>query len=134
MEIRKIAWQDTLDIRHKVLWPDKPKEFCMVDGDETANHYGILSENQIVGVASTYRNKDKVRLRKFAVDTKLQNTGYGSEMLRRIIELEKQNAGGIFWCDARETAIGFYKRFGLQVEGDAFIKSGKRYFKMSISL
>jgi len=39
-----------------------------------------------------------------------------------------------FWCDARESAIGFYRRFGLQADGERFYKSEVPYFKMSKSV
>lgn len=134
MDIRKINWQQTLDIRHRVLWPNKSKAFCIVEGDETANHYGIYIENSIIGVASTYRNANFVRLRKFAIELKYQKHGYGSHLLRRIIELEKAQGSGVFWCDARQSAIGFYQQFGLRVEGDIFQKSGEPYIKMCLDL
>ena len=39
-----------------------------------------------------------------------------------------------FWCDARKTAVGFYKKFGMERLGTEFNKSGVLYFKMEISL
>ncbi len=134
MKVKRIDWQDTLDVRHKVLWPNKSKEFCIVDGDKSAKHYGIYKEDKIIGVASIYRNANSVRLRKFAVDEKYQGYGYGSKLLKRIIELEQEDGSEIFWCDARESAVGFYKQFGMYVEGDIFHKSGVPYFKMSRNL
>ena len=42
MRIEKLHWQDTLAIRQKVLWPEKPPEFCHVKGDDQASHYGVF--------------------------------------------------------------------------------------------
>ncbi len=134
MNIKRIDWQDTLEIRQKVLWPNKPKEFCIVEGDEFANHYGIYGKNKLIGVASTYKNENSVRLRKFAVIQENQGEGYGRKLLKRIIELERESGSGIFWCDARESAVSFYKQFGMEVEGSVFYKSEVSYFKMSLDL
>jgi len=37
-----------------------------------------------------------------------------------------------FWCDARESAIGFYRRFGMQAEGERFYKGDIPYFRMGL--
>jgi len=38
------------------------------------------------------------------------------------------------WFDARESAIGFYKRFGFGVLGERFYKKDVPYFKMDAEL
>ncbi|MDW2035930.1 GNAT family N-acetyltransferase, partial [Vibrio sp. 665] len=40
----------------------------------------------------------------------------------------------VFWCDARESALRIYQKFGLQKEGERFYKSDIPYFKMSLDL
>ena len=134
MKVKRIYWQDTLEIRRKVLWPRKSKEFCVVEGDDVAKHYGIFNKNELVGVASVYSDENSVRLRKFAVNRQYQGKGYGSKLLKRILELEKKDSSGNFWCDARESAVSFYEQFGLCIEGDIFYKSDVAYFKMSLNL
>lgn len=107
VQIVKLHWQDTLAIRQEVLWPDKPREFCHVEGDETAWHYGgyikdASIEKTLVCVASIYpdsnnidsntRHASKARLRKFATLSDYQNQGIGSLVLKHIIEeLKKTN-------------------------------------------
>lgn len=116
------------------MWPNKNEAFCHVDGDEDATHYGGYINNALVCVASIYINKNSARLRKFATYKTHQGKGIGSTLLQHIINDLKINNMAYFWCDARETAIGFYQRFGLEVEGDLFYKSGVPYYKMSIAL
>jgi predicted GNAT family N-acyltransferase len=132
--IKNINYLECLDIRHKVLWPSKPKEFCIVAGDKEANHYGAFIEGKLLGVASTYQNDSSVRLRKFAVDKVFQGKGVGSQLLSNIIETERANTRQIFWCDARASAVNFYNKFGLTKQGEVFDKSGVLYYKMSLSL
>ncbi|MFT5719148.1 MAG: ribosomal protein S18 acetylase RimI-like enzyme [Oleiphilaceae bacterium] len=111
MEIRSIPWEQTIPLRHKVLWPNKTPEFCQVDGDEEGLHFGAFINNQLICVASVYLKLDKARLRKFATDPCFQNQGVGSKMLEFIIHFLKSTKEKIFWCDARESALGFYERF-----------------------
>lgn len=42
IEIRIISAEQTLELRHQVLWPDKPIEHCMVTGDDAALHFALL--------------------------------------------------------------------------------------------
>ena len=133
MQIREIHYTATLDIRRRVLWPDKAKEFCIVDGDATATHYGLFLQDTLIGVASLYENSGAIRLRKFAVDTRFQGNGYGTTLLSHAIDSARARDALCFWCDARETAIQFYQQFGLQVDGNRFYKSDIPYFTMSLT-
>lgn len=125
---------ETLQIRQRVLWPSKSIEHCIVEGDEDASHFGLFLVNELVGVASTYDNEGVVRLRKFAVETQHQGKGFGSALLKHALDHATQNGAEVFWCDARENAVDFYKRFGMSVEGSQFFKSELPYRKMSIRL
>ncbi|MBO1519798.1 GNAT family N-acetyltransferase [Oceanisphaera pacifica] len=72
------------------------------------------------------------RLRKYATLEEFQGQGIGSAVLNAIFKyLQRQPQVHYFWCDAREETIGFYQRFGMQVEGERFYKSEQAYVKMS---
>jgi predicted GNAT family N-acyltransferase len=133
MEIRNIQWEDTLNLRHKVLWPNKDIEFCKVSGDELASHFGVYIENRLVSVASLFVENKNVRLRKFATLETFQGQGIGSQLLAHLIENSKASNAASFWCDARQSAVEFYSKFGMKVEGETFMKSGIPYCKMVIS-
>ena len=134
MNIRAIQWEETLPVRHKVLWPNKPASFCKVDGDEIANHYGIYIEEKLVSVASVYIEDNTARLRKFATLVEFQNEGLGTKLITHIINVLKNIGIEYFWCDARKTAIGFYRKFNMLQQGGEFNKSGVLYVKMKVQL
>jgi GNAT superfamily N-acetyltransferase len=135
LDIRRISWEDAIPVRHQVLWPDHPPEFCYVEGDRTALHYGVfVNSTLLVSVASIYICEDKARLRKFATLQNYQGQGIGSALLEYALANLKQEDIKYFWCDARESAVNFYKRFKLQVEGDRFYKTDIPYYKMSCNL
>ena len=49
---------------------------------------------------------------------------FSSEAGKQVMsDLEKVGAES-FWCDARKTAVGFYKKFGMERLGTEFNKSG----------
>lgn len=134
MEIKPISWQQTIPLRHKVLWPNKPAEFCYVDGDASALHYGVFIDQKLVCVASIYIDSHKARLRKFATDPSYQNQGIGTAMLKYIIASLTQANLKVFWCDARESALGFYQRYGMNKYSERFYKSDVPYYKLSVTL
>ena len=134
MDIRTITWEQTIALRHSVLWPNKPPEYCHVDGDENALHFGFFANEILVCVASVYLNQNKARLRKFATDVCYQNQGIGTKMLMYIIQTLQGSQAKYLWCDARETALDFYKRFDMRVCSERFYKADVPYYKMQIAL
>ncbi|UXI03034.1 GNAT family N-acetyltransferase [Photobacterium sp. TY1-4] len=134
MEIKPILWQQTISLRHQVLWPEKPPEFCHVEGDEDAAHFGAFIDGRLVCVASVFLSSHQARLRKFATEPDHQGQGIGSAMIAHILaDLAERNVNH-FWCDARESALGFYQRFGMQPEGERFYKGDIPYLKMTVDL
>jgi len=134
MKIREITWQQTIPLRHRVLWPSKPPEYCHVDGDSDALHFGAFIDEQLICVASVYTYQNKARLRKFATDPNHQNQGVGSAVLSYILEHLTGSPVEYFWCDARESATEFYQRFGMDKCSQRFYKEEISYFKMEVAL
>ncbi len=134
MNIRAITWEDALPIRHNVLWPNKSALFCKVAGDEAAKHYGVYIDNMLVSVASVYIDGKTARLRKFATLVKFQGKGFGTKLISYIINLLINIQVTSFWCDARKTAIEFYRQFNMVQQGGEFDKSGVWYVKMTLEL
>lgn len=134
MNIQTIQWQEALPIRHRVLWPNKQPSFCKVDGDETATHYGAYIDGELICVASIYIEGRTARLRKFATLPYFQGQGFGSQIIAHVVKELKASAIDYFWCDARKTAVSFYRRFDMETQGDEFNKSGIPYYKMEVKL
>lgn len=130
----EITAEQTLPIRHQVLWPEQSVEFCRVPDDADGLHYGVYEGGVLVCVASVFIAGDQARLRKFATLPEYQGKGIGTAVIEYILaELKGNNVRG-FWCDARESAGGFYHRFGMAAEGERFYKGDVPYFKMAMIL
>ncbi|WP_261817806.1 GNAT family N-acetyltransferase [Vibrio gallicus] len=129
--IEQICWQQTIGLRHHVLWPHKSPEFCHVPEDEQGMHFGVFIDARLVCVASLFWDGRAIRLRKFATDSDYQGQGIGSQLLNHMLKFASENGAKSFWCDGRESALSFYSRFGLQPEGERFYKSDVAYFKLS---
>lgn len=125
-----IKADQTYAIRHMVLWPNEPTEYCMLAEDHDAFHFGGYVDKQLVSVASLFPDgPDKVRLRKFAIIPEMQKQGLGSRMLQEMQAFLSTSDFSAMWCDARLNAADFYVKNGFVTYGDVFHKNGVVYVK-----
>ncbi|MFC1672694.1 GNAT family N-acetyltransferase [Pseudomonadota bacterium] len=132
--IQDITADECLPIRQKVLWPDRDLDHSRVPGDDQGLHFGACVDGTLVSVASVFVKDNEARLRKFAILEDHQGQGIGSQMLTHVMAQMKAQGATKLWCDARETAITFYTRFGFSVEGERFFKHEVPYVKMVVGL
>lgn len=134
IEIRQVLPSETWELRHKVMWPDKPIEFVKLENDAKGLHFGVFQNGSLVSVISLFVENSEAQFRKFATDKDFQGKGYGTKLLEYVVQQAKSLKISRLFCDARTSAIGFYERFGMKVVSDVFQKSGKDYVRMEIKL
>ena len=69
-------------------------------------------------------NNDTMRLRQMAVQNNLQGKGIGASIMSFVENLARDKGYKCLMMHARNTAIGFYERFGYKVRGHEFIEVG----------
>ena len=109
-------------------------EFCQIPQDEEGMHFGAYKNQTLICVASVYIDQTNARLRKFATYEEFQGKGAGTAVFKFIMSSLVEKGINYFWCDARESSLGFYERFGMLREGEKFYKAKIPYYKMSIIL
>lgn len=62
-----------------------------------------------------------VQLRGMAVETELHGRGIGELLLTMAMEQLRARGTKVLWAKARDSALGFYERLGMHVEGEGFI-------------
>ena len=144
MEVLRIKAIDTYPIRHKMLRPSGTVEDCMFQGDhdELTFHLGAFVDKKLVSVASFYFEKHpafseayQYRLRGMATLPEYQGQGYSSALLRTAFPVIKQNQCSLLWCNAREKALGFYKKVGFNATGELFsIPNIGKHMLMSVNI
>lgn len=134
IEIRLITADQTIDLRHRVLWPQSDRASMVLPDDATAIHVGAFLDRDLIGVGSFFPDGDRVRLRKLAVYPANQGQGVASAMMRFSIELLQNRGFRTLWCDARVTAAGFYATLGFSMETEIFIKKGLDYVMAELAL
>ncbi len=129
-EIKQITATETLSIRHKVMWPNMPIEYVKLPNDENARHFGLFISGEITSIISLFVENNEVQFRKFATLIEFQGLGYGTILLRNIIDLIKKEGIRKLWCNARVEKSKFYEKFNLKSTDKKFEKGGIEYVIM----
>jgi|SRR5919199_6337253 GNAT superfamily N-acetyltransferase len=132
--IQPITPEQTYELRHTVLWPDKPLDYVKIENDAEGFHYGAFLDNELVAVISFFVDGQTARFRKFATRPDCQRQGIGTLLLNRVIDEARHLGSTTLWCDARLDAADFYKRFGMEAVSEVFYKGSIPYAKFSLTL
>jgi GNAT superfamily N-acetyltransferase len=133
--IQPITPAQTYPLRHQVLWPDKPLDYVKIAEDDAGQHFGAFQDEELVSVISLFANPDgEARFRKFATHPAWQSRGIGTALLKHTIAAATAQGAHSLWCDARQNALAFYERFGMQPEGDVFYKGPIPYVRLRLAL
>jgi ribosomal protein S18 acetylase RimI-like enzyme len=82
----------------------------------------------------TRKDDTTLQLRQMAVDSAFQNRGVGAAIVAFSEAIAKENGYQKLVLHARDTAVGFYSKYGYQIVGDEFFEVGLRHFLMEKEL
>jgi predicted GNAT family N-acyltransferase len=124
--IRPVTAEEVRPLRHVVLRPGQAFEETVYPGDDAGVHLGAFDGDRLVGIASLYE-ENRIggraggwRLRGMATDAGVRGAGFGAALLAGCVEAVAEAGGAELWCNARMTAVGFYRRAGFEVASDEF--------------
>jgi GNAT superfamily N-acetyltransferase len=143
--IRAISAEATITIRWSILRPGYPKETAIFPGDDAAGtrHFGVFLDEELVGVASLYEAQlpenpgtgPTVQLRGMATLPKVRGTGCGRALLAGCVEAASRMGCVLLWCNARKTAVEFYRKHGWKVCSDEFeIPTVGPHYRMGLAV
>lgn len=123
--------KDVVALRHAVLRPGKPVETAIFEGDDAATTLHFVArdlQDEIVGVVSYFANsyaampeRKSLQLRGMATNSSLQRSGIGRILVQASVQsLHERQLCDLVWCNARQSAIGFYTRLGFFIDGAPF--------------
>ncbi len=135
-QIRLITTEETYPLRQKILRAGLPLSECQFPGDyhQDAMHAGVVLDDQLVCIATVHpdpfpelalgrENHVFLRLRGMASDATVQGKGFGTDLLRWMMERLKAKYSDqnlVLWFNARVKAQIFYERLGFKVRGEVF--------------
>ncbi|MDP3467856.1 MAG: GNAT family N-acetyltransferase [Daejeonella sp.] len=128
--IEQIPPELTWHIRRQVLYPDQEFGKAILDNDDDGMHLGLFYENKLISVVSLFRKENEMQLRKFATVEEYQGKGFGTQLLKYLIEIAKTENCKRIWCNARKNASGFYIKFGFTETEKTYYKDGHDFVIM----
>ncbi|MES2417985.1 MAG: GNAT family N-acetyltransferase [Bacteroidota bacterium] len=126
--VKFISAQETLALRSIQLRNGLPLADCIFDTDEVdgAFHLGCFIDDELVVVASFFPHRFKIetapgyQLRGMATAPAFAGKGYG----RKLIDFAKTQLHATdaqyLWCNARTSALEFYKKQGFELASAEF--------------
>ncbi len=130
MRVEDIPAEATHDLRWRILRGSRPGAPVVFPEDTRpgAFHLAVCHDDAILAVASfsaeatPYRSgRSAIRLRGMAVDGPFQRHGLGRLLVTTVIDRLRAEGVDVLWCNARDSAMGFYARLGFEVVSDGFV-------------
>jgi Acetyltransferase (GNAT) family. len=130
--IKEVPYDDVLSLRHEVMYPEENTDYVKLPDDNLGLHMGYYldGDEEPICVVSLFLKGRDLQFRKFATKAYYQNRGYGSEMLRWIIDYAKDVKLEKVWCNAREGKTSFYEKSGFLKTDNTFVKGNYTYIIM----
>jgi GNAT superfamily N-acetyltransferase len=129
IEIRVISATEMIPVRHAVLRPGRPVESAWYsnDGEPETVHFGAYRDGRLLSVASVYRAEmpehpgvPAIQLRGMATVSEAKGAGLGSALVAAVVEFAQSKRAQILWCNARISAVGFYRKLGFEIMSGEF--------------
>jgi GNAT superfamily N-acetyltransferase len=129
MRVEIVDEARTRALRRTVLRPNLPPD-APLPGDELADavHLAAGEGDEVVGTCFIYpepcpwqpERPHAWHLRQMATAEGRRGRGVGAAVLQAALDAARARGGELLWCNARETAVGFYRRHGLLSHGEVF--------------
>ena len=134
MEVRMVPLAAIWQMRQQVMYPSQPLKFVQLKNDPEGVHLGMYDNEILLSVISLFRSGQEMQFRKFATKIECQRKGIGSTLLKYVIDWTQAQDCALIWCNARTTAMGLYKRFGMEPMGETWVENCIEYVKMQKAL
>lgn len=128
--VESIEAEDCYALRRSVLRDGDPDASVSWPEDSAAGafHLAVRADGVVIAAASfapaatPHRPDARAwQLRGMAVEPAQQRRGYGELLLDAALGRLRAAGADVLWANARDSAIGFYARCGMQVVGDGFV-------------
>ncbi len=142
--VRRVAAADVRPLRQQVLRPGRPFAETVFPGDEDAGtaHFAAFRGAELLAVATLLDAPHPERpgvaacqVRGMASHPIVRGGGFGAAVLAACLAEARARGAALVWCNAREPAVGFYRRAGFATIGERFEIAGiGPHFRMQLGL
>ncbi|WP_245871811.1 GNAT family N-acetyltransferase [Sediminicola luteus] len=134
IEVKLVSAEQVWPIRHIAMWPEADFSYIKLPEDPKGMHFGLLIDGELISVVSLFdRGSGVFQFRKFATLPEHQGNGYGSLLLKHMLQHARHMMARQIWCNARTHKQRFYEKFGFKSTGETFIKKDQAYTIMALN-
>lgn len=125
-QLKSEEFPQAMEIRLKVFVEEQqvPVEEEYDSHDDTAQHFGVFLEGQLVGTGRLVTQDQIGRIGRVAILSEYRGRGFGSGLINTIIATGQKQGLEEFVLGAQIQALDFYAQLGFVVEGEVFIDGG----------
>tara|TARA_B100001250_G_scaffold42446_2_gene33557 strand:- start:1579 stop:2013 length:435 start_codon:yes stop_codon:yes gene_type:complete len=138
IEIKKFQFKDkelmqmAHKIRHEVfVIGQNCPENLEWEFEEESTHFLVIEDKKPVATARYRKTKNGCKLERFAVISPSRRKGYGSLVLKALLN-DLRNYNGLIYMHAQSDVIPFYQKLGFKRQGNEFEEAGILHYKMSL--
>lgn len=127
--IKFVPLAEVLALRSKMLRNGAPESECVFPTDQIEGvfHLAYYADELTVATVATFfpqnldgQNGMGYQLRGMATDDAFFGKGYGAALIKYAVDYIKTAKAEYIWCNARTSALDFYKKQGFKVPGNEF--------------
>jgi len=118
-------YQQMIKLRNDILRKPLGLSFSEKELEEEKNNLliGAFDEDELIGCCMlTPVDSQCAKLRQMAVLKNQQGKGIGDSIIQFTENIARDKGYKVLLMHARDTAIGFYEKYGYKVKGDKFIE------------
>lgn len=126
--VTEANYNDVLKLRQEVMYPDKDIDFVKLPDDNKGIHMGLFEDGELMAVVSIFMGENRsVQFRKLATRKEMQGKGYGSILLKWLVDYANDVKLTRLWGNARIEVLDFYKKAGFATTEEKFSRDGHDY-------
>lgn len=123
----------TWRIRQLAMYPEKEITDMELAEDWDGMHFGLYYQHELTGVVSLFIKGNTAQFRKMAVLPPDQGKGFGLQLLQYVVDYCKEQGIKTIWCNARVSAINFYKKLNFTTQGEPYEQNQIMYVKWNLT-
>ncbi len=130
-------FKNVITLRREVFCGEEGEKssFIKDSRDEKGGHVVCAIGDELLGCGSLYDNGDgEFEISKIAVSKDYRNFGIGSNILKELCGIAKEQGAKSVVGESLAEYVGFFTKNGIPYENIAFEKDGRRYIKYNLNL
>jgi len=124
LKIGSKHYKEALELRYELFFQkhDLPKNILFDEHENASRHIAIICNASLIAYGRlTNLSEGTYQLSQIVVKPQEQRKGYGTIILKKLVEFAENNGGEKVILNARTTATELYKKQGFKNTGEEFL-------------